>query len=89
VELQKTVHRVDGAPSRIAAAWTSGCRKLSVIANNATASPWHARLVGPACRGWAIHRRTMPCLKTAVSRRHHQLSAGHIEDSSDARNKIA
>ena len=39
VELQNTVHKADGAPSRIIAAWASGCRKLSVIANNATASP--------------------------------------------------
>src|SRR5476649_1121500 len=48
VELQKTVHKVDGAPSRIIAAWASGCRKLSVIANSATASaiarqPWSER----------------------------------------------
>ena len=30
-ELQKTVHRIDGAPSRISAAWASGCRTLRVI----------------------------------------------------------
>jgi len=35
--LQKTLHNADGAPSRISAAWASGCRKLSVIANSAVA----------------------------------------------------
>src|SRR6476620_10810585 len=35
--LQKTLHKVDGAPSRPAEACTSGCRKLKVIANSATA----------------------------------------------------
>ena len=30
---------LSGSPSRIIAAWASGCRKFSVIANSATASP--------------------------------------------------
>src|SRR5436305_13974089 len=38
--LQKTVHKVDGAPSRSKAAWAGGCRKWCVFANSATAIAW-------------------------------------------------
>ena len=41
--------QVTGAPLRIRAAWASGCRKFSVIANSAAANaaarqPWSERL---------------------------------------------
>ena len=56
-DLQKTDHSADGAPSRINAAWASGCRKLSVIASSATAkaaarqsSIGRWRLIAELCR---------------------------------------
>src|SRR5476651_562404 len=59
-ELQKAVHRADGAPSRIIAAWASGCRKLSVIANSATASP--TALIGEARIGESVRCAVMAAL---------------------------